>query len=540
MSGTFASTGTVVATTDPRIDGILGEEKWATNFLTYNFPTTGSIFDSDYGRGEANGFFAVSAAVQNMTALVLDATNGSAAPKGFAVSGFTALEILPTPDLYGDIRVNQTTLDPFGYGTAWAYYPSTSAEGGDVWLSSVRFNYSDPVAGNYANLTLLHELGHALGLEHSQDDGTFGKVPAEYDAMEFTVMSYRAYPGSPTFGYFNETWGYAQSYMMLDIAALQHLYGANYSINSDDTVYSWNPASGDTLVNGGVGIDAGANRIFATIWDGGGTDTYDLSQYQTALSIDLAPGASSVFSDTQIAQLASGHLASGNIYNALLHKNDARSLIENAIGGSGNDTLQGNQADNVLQGNDGNDLLMGMDGEDSLFGGNGIDKLYGHADNDHLSGDSARDRLRGGAGDDTLDGGKGKDLLFGDNGHDVLNGNNGIDTLIGGKGRDVLTGGRDADIFIFKDTRDSQVGKNSDTITDFESGIDRIDLSNLSDTALTFETGNAFSGTGGSIYTLYNNNKVRVMIDADGDGTIDMRIFVQGITTDLKDTDFLL
>lgn len=78
--------------------------------------------------------------------------------------------------------------------------------------------------------------------------------------------------------------------MMLDIAALQEMYGADYTTNSGDTVYKWNPNQGITYVNGVAAITPAANRIFATIWDGGGIDTYDLSAYTTALKIDLRAG----------------------------------------------------------------------------------------------------------------------------------------------------------------------------------------------------------------------------------------------------------
>jgi serralysin len=71
----------------------------------------------------------------------------------------------------------------------------------------------------------------------------------------------------------NETWGYAQSLMMYDIAALQHLYGADYTTNAGNTVYRWNPSTGQESING-IGQGApGGNRIFMTIWDGGGSDT---------------------------------------------------------------------------------------------------------------------------------------------------------------------------------------------------------------------------------------------------------------------------
>lgn len=76
-------------------------------------------------------------------------------------------------------------------------------------------------------------------------------MPAGFDAMPFTVMSYRSYVGGSTSGgYTNETWGYTQSLMMLDIAAVQHLYGANFTTRSGDTVYSWSPTTGQGFVDG--------------------------------------------------------------------------------------------------------------------------------------------------------------------------------------------------------------------------------------------------------------------------------------------------
>jgi len=105
------------------------------------------------------------------------------------------------------------------------------------------------------------------------------------------------------------------------------------------------------------------NRIFATIWDGGGKDTYDLSDYGDGVVVDLRPGKSSLFSQSQRADLgeydgAGQHMASGNIYNALQYKGNAKSLIENAIGGSGDDRLTGNTANNELTGNGGGDTFV--------------------------------------------------------------------------------------------------------------------------------------------------------------------------------------
>src|SRR5438128_9244505 len=136
--------------------------------------------------------------------------------------------------------------------------------------------------------------------------------------------------------------------MANDLLALQTLYGVNFSPHSENTVYSWNPTTGQEYINGvgqlapGTGTGGSSNRVFETIWDGNGVDTYDLSNYTTAVTINLNPGASSITSTTQLAYLGNGHYAAGNIYNAYLFNNDGRSYIDNANGGSGNDTITGN------------------------------------------------------------------------------------------------------------------------------------------------------------------------------------------------------
>jgi VCBS repeat-containing protein len=102
-----------------------------------------------------------------------------------------------------------------------------------------------------------------------------------------------------------------------------------------------------------------------TIWDGGGSDAYDFSSYTTNLTVDLNPGGWSTASTTQLASLGSGHYAAGNIANALLYRGNVASLIENAVGGSGSDTLLGNAANNKLTGGGDSDILDGGAGADT-------------------------------------------------------------------------------------------------------------------------------------------------------------------------------
>jgi serralysin len=181
-------------------------------------------------------------------------------------------------------------------------------------------------------------------------------------------MSYRCYIGaSTTQGLTNASWSFPQTLMMDDIAALQYMYGANYTTNNGDTVYKWNPATGQETINGVAQAAPGGNTIFMTVWDGGGNDTYDFSNYTTNVTVNLQPGSWTTASTAQLAYLGGGHYAAGNIANSYLFNNNPASLIENAVGGSGNDSLTGNTANNKLTGGAGNDTLDGVSGTDTAI-----------------------------------------------------------------------------------------------------------------------------------------------------------------------------
>jgi VCBS repeat-containing protein len=184
------------------------------------------------------------------------------------------------------------------------------------------------------------------------------------------VMSYRSYVGGAKTSYSLGVTSYPQTLMMYDIAALQYMYGANYNTNSGNTVYKWNPLTGQMSLNGVGQIAPAGNKIFMTLWDGGGADTYDFSNYATSVSVNLQPGSWSTTSTTQLASLGSGHYAAGNIANALLYNNNTASLIENANGGSAADTILGNSGGNRIKGGAGNDVLNGAGGADiAVFSG---------------------------------------------------------------------------------------------------------------------------------------------------------------------------
>jgi serralysin len=459
MEKEMPATATYALTGDAYIDGVLGGSKWAVNEFTFSFPTSASFYGAGYGNGETtDNFGSLNAAQQAAARATFD---------GFSsVANVTFTEITETSTQHADLRLAMSDAP----STAWAYFPSTAAEGGDAWFNKSSGYYSNPVKGNYAYTTFLHEMGHALGLEHAHEAYV---MPSDRDSMEYTVMSYRSYVGASLGGgYTNEKYGYAQSLMMYDVAALQHMYGADYTTNSGNTSYSWSPTTGEMRING-VGQGApGANRIFLTVWDGGGTDTYDFANYATDLKVDLRPGEWTTTSSAQLAKLHydGSKVAIGNIANALLHNNDGRSLIENAKGGSGNDAITGNSANNTFWGNAGNDTLIGGDGHDNLVGGAGADRLdggngidlanYGSAaagviadllyssiNTGEATGDTyvSIERLYGSRYNDNLRGDNAANAIFGAAGNDILYGRGGNDTLLGGDGNDNLVGGAGAD-----------------------------------------------------------------------------------------------
>ncbi|MEO1253802.1 MAG: M10 family metallopeptidase C-terminal domain-containing protein, partial [Bacteroidota bacterium] len=210
--------------------------------------------------------------------------------------------------------------------------------------------------GESAFYTLLHELGHTLGLHHPTD--------SSLNEQKYTIMATTLPSGA-----------LASGLQLLDIAAMQELYGINWTTRDEDnTQYSKTTAFASTLAN---------DAFVYTIWDGGGDgDTIDASAFTNAAKINLNEGAFSSIGLDIVGNSAIDNVAIA--YNA---------EIENATGTNQDDTLIGNGLDNVLTGNAGNDTIEGGEGDDSIFGGDG---------NDDLDGGEGYDSIYGGEGDDIL------------------------------------------------------------------------------------------------------------------------------------------
>ncbi len=351
------------------IDGLLSGWKW-DGPVTFSFPDQASDYEA--GTPEAGTLTQLSPAQRDAVRFYLLTE----------VSQFTDLQIteaVGNADATADIRIAESDIK--NDRSASTAYPGAGG-GGDAWFGMFGpgVGGTPMVLGGWDYALHGHETGHALGLKEAAfTDGLGGgtqfpvNVSLDRNSVEFTLMSYRSYVGGPTSAdtwASNEVLGLPQSYMMLDIAALQYLYGADYGRNAGNTVYSWSPITGQMFIDGvGQGVP-GANRVFLTVWDGGGQDTYDMSNYINGVTINLEPGGWSTTSPAQLANLGDGHWARGTVANALLHDGDRRSMIEDAIGSSGDDTIRGNFADNRLMGGPGNDWIDGGDGFDTaVFAG---------------------------------------------------------------------------------------------------------------------------------------------------------------------------
>lgn len=295
--------------------------------LTFSFPS-----------GEA---FHVSGYTEFSSLYTLSSTEKAAVHDALALWGsvadITFIEVGDTKTEVGDLRFGVT--DAVGKkAAAHAYLPGTDPAAGDVWFGADGWHTkpSTPVKkGSYDYLVVLHEIGHAIGLKHPFESPQ--KISNQYDNFAYTIMSYTATPG--------ESGNYASFYpttpMYYDLLAIQGIYGRGVH-NPGDTTYVYKSGT----------------HYWETIDDSGGIDTI-VHQGKEKARIDLNIGG---WSD--LGKSIKFAYGSTNDTVAI----GPNTVIENATGGKGRDTLIGNDVANVLSGGKGKDTLIGgADGDTFMF-----------------------------------------------------------------------------------------------------------------------------------------------------------------------------
>jgi serralysin len=340
--------------------------------------------------------------------------------------------------LFGDYTTGEAGAAAFGNFPGNTSFTSSA---GDVWVNSTLSYNAAPTTGNYGGQVLVHEIGHTIGLDHPSNYNAEANVTLSYavdagyyeDDRQYSVMSYfsEANTGANYGGL------YSAAPLLDDIAAAQLEYGPNMTTRTGDTVYGFNSNTGLPWYT----ITGSFQKAVFAVWDAGGADTLDFSGYQQSQTIDLRPGFfSSVGGLTGNVTIAEG------------------ANIENAIGGSGPDSIVGNALNNSIVGGGGNDTVMAGAGADTISEVSGVNYLRGEDGDDSIQGGSGFDDINGNKGADTLDGGsggddwlvggQGDDLITAHHGQNLIYGNLGNDTLIGGDGGDILRGGQGDDSIV--------------------------------------------------------------------------------------------
>ena len=468
----------------PGYPGLLGSDKT----IYYCFPDSAP---THFSNADRNGFMSFNAQQKAFAGQALEYISSVIDVHFVETSNAAALNTI--------VFANNNQSTSAGY----AYYPYSGAIGSDLFLDTGTSGNLNPRDGEYAALTLIHELGHSLGLKHTfaHADATGGAadgpfLPAAEESTQWSVMSYT-----------DRSAEYHLRYSPFDIAALQYLYGPSAAAATDD-VYTLRTDS--------------ANFI----WDGGGSDTIDGSGVAQAINLYLDDGYWG-YIGSKSSLISSAGQITVNIGTA----------IENATGGSGNDVIVGTSAANRIAGSGGDDTLTGGGGNDLLDGGANSDTaIFASLRNDVTvtktdTGYIVIDHA-GSEGIDTLlnvesvrfsdmsfalsstpsvgnthEGGNGNDLLVGGEGDDILNGGEGDDTLTARSGNNILDGGGGTDAAVTSGARsDFAFARTSTGFTlTRNSGSQGLDtLSNVeriifNDTALAFDT----DGIAGQAYRLY-------------------------------------
>jgi len=470
----------------------------------------------------------------------------------------------PGTQAYARLLANTITSDPY-------INEQIRDIGGDVWVNFNTASNFHLDEGGYGMNTLVHEIGHGFGMLHPGDYNASPGVSLSYSANAEYYQDTRSYSilsywnprdiGARDFDWSLMSIAYGATPMVHDILAMQMKYGADMNTRTGDTTYGFNSNAGRDAFDFVL-----TPAPMMTIWDAGGIDTLDASGYKTNQVINLTPGSLSSIGGITADEFPSFEQVNANraaagmapiaqaTYDAnrtaffanpglrgLLQDNVGiayGAIIENAVGGSGNDSIIGNHVDNHLRGNAGNDLIAAGLGNDILDGGIGNDEMLGgegddlyivgeagdivteladegidtvRASLDYTLGSNVENLELAGAAkngtgnrlDNSVTGNGAGNILRGGAGKDTLSGMAGDDTLDGGTGADLMIGGTGNDFYIVDDAGDvvkELASEGTDTVSSSISYALTHGVENL------ILTGQAKNGTGNELNNILVGN----------------------------------
>jgi hypothetical protein len=364
-------------------------------------------------------------------------------------------------------EINQESSADIRFGTSnqaglssGITYSSVNTNGSlrlaDVFLNNTASGASQPATatlspGGYGYLTLIHEIGHALGLKHPGNYDAGGDsvsppfLPVAFDNEKFTVMSYLDNSDSTT---------YHSTPALIDIAALQYLYGINTTDAGSTHTFTFSNSS------------AFVSALLAR----GSNDIIDIHDQTVASKIFMMPGSFSSIGISSDSAPARNNVAIP--YNEKLLSVIDGPAADLIVGNTLNNTFYGFTGANTIDGGGGIDTLalsatsasfnITLDGQlsnletvdaSTAAAAVTIDAhqqtesltIQGSAYGDSIVASAGGGSINGGAGNDTLTGGVGDDIAVYSGKRSnysttvVSAGHYTILDKLGGSGKDTLT-----------------------------------------------------------------------------------------------------